>query len=329
MGALKSGQVACSVFPFRRGQGFAEEDFTQHSSMTYHGSVPHGIRLVRPAPGLEEFVRYYGQRNGHIGDALVVHPAHARAAPLLEFIFGDAVIFAPLNGKSQRISPRSVLVGMQTHSRGVLHIRGSQDSFVILFQPAGLALLFALPAQEFTDQDFDAESVLGPTIARLQGQLADCRNLEERVSIINRFLLRRAVAAGSPDDVSTAANRILHVAGATRIPVIADCSGLSLRQFERRFVQRVGINPKLFARIARFEATLDRMARFPGSTWTEVAHRFGYYDHMHMVHEFAELTGETPTNTLRRLESIFQQQMTTIRSKCHSSANIGHPRFIL
>jgi AraC-like DNA-binding protein len=297
--------------------------------MTYGSGVPHGIRLVQPAPGLKHFVRYYGQRDGHIGDAIVTHPVHARAAPLLEFIFGDRVIFVPVNGKPSRVSPRSVLVGMQTHRRGVLHIRGTQDSFVILFQPGVLDLLFALPAQEITDQDFDAESVFGPMIAGFQEQLADCRTFEERASIANRFLLRRAVAAGALDGVSTAANQILRVAGAARIPVHADHAGLSLRQFERRFVQQVGISPKLFARIARFEATLDRMARLPGRTWTEVAHYFGYYDQMHMVHEFAEFSGQTPTNTLRGFESIFLQQMNEIRSKGHCPANNSNLRLIL
>ena len=292
-------------------------------------SVPHGIRLVRPAPGLEQFVRYYAQRDAHIRDVVVVHPVHARAAPLLEFIFGDRVVFTRSDGKPPRTSPRSVVVGMQTHRRGVLHIRGRQDSFVILFQPAGLDLLFGLPSQEFTDQDFDAGSVFGPVIARFQEQLVDCSTLEERVSITNRFLLPYAVAAGALDGVSTAANQILRVAGSTCIPILADRTGLSVRQFERRFLQQVGMGPKLFARIARFEATLDRMARFPDSSWTAVAQHFGYYDQMHMVHEFAGFTGETPTNTLRGLESIFQQQMTAIRSRCDSPTNSHNSRFIL
>jgi len=292
-------------------------------------SVEHGIRLVRPALGLEQFVRYYAQRDAHIGDAVVMHPVHARAAPLLEFIFGDRVVFARSDGKPPRTSPRSVVVGMQTHRRGVLHIRGRQDSFVILLQPAGLDHLFALPAHEFTDHDFDAVSVFGPMIARFQEQLADCLTLEERVSAADRFLFRYADAAGVLDGISTAANQILRVAGATRIPGLADRAGLSLRQFERRFTRQVGMSPKLFARIARFEATLDRMARLRGISWTEVAHHFGYYDHMHMVHEFAELTGETPTNTLRSLESIFQQQMNAIQSSCHSPANSNNTRFIV
>ena len=52
-------------------------------------TVPHGIRLVRPLPVLEPFVRYYGHRNARLGDTVVVHPVHARAAPILDFKFGD------------------------------------------------------------------------------------------------------------------------------------------------------------------------------------------------------------------------------------------------
>ena len=71
---------------------------------------------------------------------------------------------------------------------------------------------------------------------------------------------------------------------------------------------------KLFARIARFEAALDRMARSPQGSWTEVAHRFGYYDQMHMVHDFSRFTGETPTRTLQHFEAAFERQMMAIRS---------------
>lgn len=299
------------------------------SSMGNRVSKPHGIRLVRPATGLEQFVRYYAQREGQLGNAVVEHPVHARAAPLLEFIFGDRVIFIGSNNKPPQISPRSVIVGMQTHRRGTLHIRGRQDSFVILFQPAGLNRVFALPAQEFTNHDFDAESVLGPAIAHLQEQLADCLSLEERASMANRFLLRRAAAAGTLDGVSTVANQILRLVGATRIPALADRVGLSLRQFERRFTQQVGLSPKLFSRIARFEATLDRMARFRCASWTEVAHYFGYYDHMHMVHEFSEFTGETPTGALRALESLFQPQRNALGMSRHSFQNGDTSRLIL
>jgi len=278
--------------------------------------VPHGIRLVRPAPALEPYIRYYGHRAAHLVNTVVVHPVHARAAPILDFEFGDAeaILYIPSNGMPPILSPRSVLIGMQTGRRGELHISGTVDSFAILFQPDGLDLLFALPAQEFTDRSFDAESVFGRMIARFHERLANCRSSEERISVVNQFLIQHAHAARARDGITAAAHQMLSEAAAGGIPAMAERAGLSARQFRRIFLQKVGVSPKLFARIARFEGALDRMARSSGGSWTEVAHRFGYYDQMHMVHEFAQFTGETPTRTLHYFETAFQRQMSAIRS---------------
>jgi hypothetical protein len=171
--------------------------------------VPHGIRLVRPAPALEPFVRFYGTRESRLLGTVFVHPVHARAAPILDFEFGDAdaILYVQSSGGPAIVSPRSVLVGMQTHKTGELRITGTVNSFAILFQPDGLNLLFALPAEEFTDRSFDAESVLGPSIARFYEQLADCSSFEARLRcqpILDaarpcRLHSRRSDSGRSPD----------------------------------------------------------------------------------------------------------------------------------
>jgi len=163
-------------------------------------------------------------------------------------------------------------------------------------------------------------------IPRLHEQLAACRTFDQRAAVANRFLLNKVLASSAPDGVSLAANQLIRGAGAKRIPSMADRAGLSLRQFERRFVQQVGMGPKLFARVARFEAALDRMARSPAPSWTDVAHRFGYYDQMHLVHDFAEFTSETPTHTLRHLEALVGQP---IISQMRSGAGHSDARLIL
>src|ERR1700753_3902836 len=110
--------------------------------------VSHGIHLVRPAPALAPYVRFYGHRSAQLFDTVVVHPVHARAAPILDFEFGDAdVSFVPANGLSFHTC-RSTLIGVQTGRRGELHIRGTVDTFAIVLQPDALDLLFHLPAQE-------------------------------------------------------------------------------------------------------------------------------------------------------------------------------------
>jgi AraC-like DNA-binding protein len=276
-------------------------------------SVPHTIRRLRPAPGLESFVRYYVQRDARIYDAVVVHPIHARAAALLEFVFGDRITVTFCDGRPAKQSPRSVLVGMQTGRRGLLHIHGTIDCFVIMFQPSALHRLFSLPMREVTDRDYDARLVLGPMISSLEQRLYDCRSFAERAAVANEFLLRRALATGALDGVAAAANQILRRAAGVRIPAMANRAGLSIRQFERRFVEQVGMGPKLLARIARFEAVMDHMTRSSAESWTGVAQRFGYYDQMHMVHEFAEFTGETPTRTLDVFRSFFPDELDPAR----------------
>ena len=105
----------------------------------------HAIQLVRPAPYLRRYVRFYAQRNGHIRDGFVVHPVIARAAPLLEFNFGDPFEVLHQEKPLARTSPRGVVVGMQTHYRLQLRLAGTLDSFVIIFQPCGMHQLFSIP----------------------------------------------------------------------------------------------------------------------------------------------------------------------------------------
>jgi len=89
------------------------------------------------------------------------------------------------------------------------------------------------------------------------------------------------------------------------------------------------MRPKLLARIARFEAALESKARSVTRSWTEVAHEFGYYDQMHMVHDFGEFTGQTPTETLAHFEAVFREQITAMRSGMPSTTANGDSRLIL
>lgn len=273
----------------------------------------HRIRFHRPARGLEEYVRFYAQRQGCLESATLVHPVTARTAPMLEFMFGDVCGVRRMGRSAIETSPRAVLAGVQTHCRIELEVYGKPESFVIFFQPAGLHRLFSIPADELTDRDFEARDVLGPSVSRLELRLSTCRSLAERARVADDFLFRRARAAAA-DSVRAAARGILLSRGPIRVSSLADSAGLSIRQFERRFIRQVGLPPKWYARIARFEAALESKARSAGKSWTEVAHEWGYYDQMHMVHDFQEFTGETPTRTLDHLEAVFREQIDALRS---------------
>jgi AraC-like DNA-binding protein len=287
----------------------------------------HHIRLVRPAPELEQFVRFYGQREARTHDAVVVHPVHARAAPLLEFVFGDRIKVFSAN-RHVATSPDIVIVGAQTQSNGELRIQGTLQCFVILFQPDGLHRLFSLPMHEFTDRSFDARGALGPLVSHLHQRLGECDSLEERVRVVDRFLLQRSMKLSGLEGISATAARIVRRAGSLPIADLATAAGLGLRQFQRRFFEQVGVQPKLFSRIVRFEAALDSKARSSTKSWAQVAHELGYFDQMHMIHDFQQFTSHVPTYTLSHMEILFRDQIHAMRSG-RTDALPSDSRFIL
>lgn len=272
------------------------------------------IRLSKPAPPLRGIVRFYAHREVRLREGAVVHPVPARAFPLLEFVLGGSIRVSHRDDPRVVTSPRTVLVGPQTHCFSRLQFRGVVECFVVLFQPAGLHRLFSIPMQELTDRALDARSVLGAFASRFEQMIAGCRTFSERVRMADSYLLRRALEAHRAGRISAAASQFLSASGKVRIGDVAAESGLSVRQFERGFMQQLGVSPKLFARIVRFEAALDRKARSSATSWTEIANDLGYFDQMHMIHDFKIFTGGTPTLALAEIETLFHDRLAAIQA---------------
>jgi AraC-like DNA-binding protein len=289
----------------------------------------HIIRLVKPPLDLAEYVRSFTQREARTYDAEILHPVPARASSALEFIFGDPYEVLWCDGSIVEIAPSTALVGLQTHRRVRLRILGTVESFAIFFQPAGLYRLFGISMHELTNHDCDARALLGTSIAGLRERLGNSRTFDERGQIATEYLRAACHTLDGPDGVSAAANEIVRSKGQIRMTNLARRAGLSMRQFERRFCQQIGMRPKLYARIARFEAALDSKAKSSTKSWTEVAHEHGYHDQMHLVHDFEEFSSETPSGVLTQVELAHRSHIEGIRFGRGLAAVSGTPTLIL
>jgi AraC-like DNA-binding protein len=162
-----------------------------------------------------------------------------------------------------------------------------------------------------TNDDFEGEAVLGHGFGELLRRLGDVSSFADRVRVADAYLWARRPAPDSISAMTDAATKVHSRSGCVRVSDLAHHAGLSIRQFERRFRYEIGVQPKLYARIVRFEAALRRKATSPETRWTDVAHALGYHDQMHMVHDFNRLSGDSPTAIGSRLDMFVQPEVVS------------------
>ncbi len=270
------------------------------------GYAPTGFRLVisslRPAPSLRPFVKFYYQVDATLDAAGIHQPVPARSPEILEFMFATHYVVERLNHGTKQNACAAALVGAKTHRHVNLSLSGRVDAFTIAFRPGGIAALFGVPSCELTDLDFDAGDVLGGAIGSLREQLGEQHGIADRARVADRFLAARLPQFAYASAAITSARLIHRCNGAIQVAQLAGHAGLGIRQFERRFREEVGVAPKLYARIVRFEAALRRKSAQPASRWSDIAYSLGYFDQMHMIHDFRRLSGETPVAIVDQLD---------------------------
>jgi AraC-like DNA-binding protein len=253
---------------------------------------------------LRQYVWAYGMTTGWVGSVPLVIPLPARPKQLLTFSFGDPYCIHRLESDHRDASPRLTVVGPQTQARPGLSVCGRIDNFTIHFQPSGFNRLFGIPVTKLTDAAHDAYAVIGPEFPRLEHELGDTPGFAERIQIIEERLIRMVRCDGTRAPVAIAANCLFANNGIDRVSAMATGSGLSPRQFERRFLEQVGVPPKLYACIVRFNAALDHKLRSPSRAWSRIAIDHGFYDQMHLVHDCRAFTGESPSRFFAHLEGV-------------------------
>lgn len=161
--------------------------------------------------------------------------------------------------------------------------------------------LFRIPPAEIANDNGEGTELLGKGIYTLWLKLSECRSFQERILAAESYLLPFAINA-TPKTLILKSARYLYVNnGSIRIEDLANHSGLSLRQYERRFVTEIGFTPKLFARIVRFQSALDRKRSAPSLSWMNIAYQLGYFDQMHLVRDLQSLGGALPGAILEQI----------------------------
>jgi AraC-like DNA-binding protein len=175
------------------------------------------------------------------------------------------------------------------------------ESFAIFFQPLAFSQLFHIPMSVLVNFQYDGCDVVGADIQQLWHKMAETSSFPRRVEFVEEYLLGKAANSLRNTPVVNAALHMFASRGIARISDVASQSSLGLRQFERRFASEIGLSPKLYSRVARFQAVLDAKVNRQDIGWLNLAYDFGYFDQAHMIKDFQSLSGFTPECLLLRL----------------------------
>lgn len=161
---------------------------------------------------------------------------------------------------------------------------------------AGAHALLRVPLRELTNRVVLLEDVIGRGVERLRDQLREAPSPTARFRILENWLVRRfAGAPCSHPVVSALLQAIARTSGSCQVGRTVRAFGVSHKHAITLFHNQVGLPPKAFARLVRFNALLSAVRAAPRVRWTEIAHRFQYFDQAHFGREFRQLTGVTPS----------------------------------
>jgi AraC-like DNA-binding protein len=175
------------------------------------------------------------------------------------------------------------------------HIGKNFITFQVVFQPGALCRLTGIPAVELMNGYWNAEDILGSDIKSINDQLGNTSSYNSMVDIVENFLLMLVRKQKKKiHSVDLIANFIINHCEINSIDWLAKEACLSHRQFDRKFKERIGINPKMYSRVVRFDRAFRIKNQFPNLDWLSIALRCGYQDYQHLAKEYKLFTGCTP-----------------------------------
>jgi len=164
------------------------------------------------------------------------------------------------------------------------------------FQAAQLPSFTSIPAYELANQTVALEDVWGLAASTLSMQLAEIHEAG-RIDILESALVGRMEdrrGSHSAVDVPRLATSVVRRRGWVTVQRLAGESGVSRQHLARLFRESIGISPKLYCRLARFQSGLIYAGCGREVDWSQAALDLGYSDQSHMIAEFREFSGLTP-----------------------------------
>ncbi|WP_028974491.1 helix-turn-helix domain-containing protein [Spirochaeta cellobiosiphila] len=237
----------------------------------------------------KEFKSTFRTQSGHLTQYYSFSLPQKAAKPIVAVPDGTVdIIFHCSPSK-----PKAYICGSVKKGKEICFKNGI-EYFGVRFLPGGAEELLDCPLSHFTDQEVLLEDVHKKT-SSLIDSINMAKSFEERINLFESYNTVHQSPQKQMWLVNYMLERINNTRGEIRIQELADDTGFSARHINNVFKTHVGIAPKLFIRIVRFQKCFSLIRNQLSFDYTEMAQEAGYYDQAHFIKEFKEFSLCTPT----------------------------------
>lgn len=258
-------------------------------------------RIFHPVPVLSDVIEHYWYSKVELNGSLVQH----YATPLLQgltFNFRKLKEQHTYNGKVQELDKQAYIFGQSVSSRIVSTHENGIDIIGVKFKPLGISKITGINMEHLADQIIAAEDIWGNELELLCDAMQSAATLEQTLSVLEDFLIDKYLRTNlhyRVDDAKHALQLINESKGPIAIKTLQEQTNTSRKTLERAFIHYLGIHPKLYTRIVRFNTAKELLDSTDMTNTTPLALDCGFYDSSHFISEFKTFAGVTPTAYLK------------------------------
>ena len=252
---------------------------------------------IKPSPVLQPFISCYALREFNTGVTSMVQPMHAVQEYYMTFFLKEKSCKVISESGYVKDGFSNSLTTLFTEPNGYSCWKGSYALMCVQFKANGFFAVFGVPQHELINNIFALEGLLGNDSNMITEQLAECKGMYAMGNCLDHYFIKKLLHQKHNHYTNTIAhisNIILHEKGAVALDGLAYHANMSIRTFQRRFLDEVGMSPKLYARITRFHNAVDSKMLYPHKNFTAIAYENGYYDQAHFIKECREFANKTP-----------------------------------
>jgi AraC-like DNA-binding protein/glutaredoxin-related protein len=252
-------------------------------------------QFLKPSRNLQPFIKnYWILEDDNVSETPCKQRIFPNGFAEMVFYYGDKYVNIYSNGKSEFV-PFLQITGQKKDFYDVKPT-GKIGLIAITFKPDAIKLFLNIPASEIENTFISFKDIYGSKINELECMLQTSTNNLQRIRLIEDFLIKQINESNIYDynRINCSVNLINRNKGVISVKNLADSACLSMRQFNRTFTEYIGLNPKQFTKVIRFQNAIYQHQLNRDKSYTDLAYQCGYYDQAHFTNEFKLFTGYSP-----------------------------------